>query len=215
MEVGDLVEPGMQGSPEPLDLRRHGAAAAVRLELEHSPYGSFSRPAGASFEINSGSEFDKTILDHVALSASGLKCEVTITSLEDLDRQVVTQNCRSNEPDRHTADSARITVGYRLGCGASAEGHRAQSVEKGGFESTATGFFHAGVVVAVVPRYFGVAARHDIFDRGHILCHRNDALLFGEGVIGEFRSGGCGGGAEEDRRPPLFRYELSRSSQIE
>jgi hypothetical protein len=84
-----------------------------------------------------------------------------------------------------------------------------------GFESTATGFFHAGVVVAVVLRYIGVAARHDIIDRGHILCHRNDTLLFGEGVIGEFRSGGCGGGAEEDGRPPLFRYESSRSSQIE
>ena len=114
------------------------------------PY--FSRPTGASLEINSRPELDEAILDHVALSASGLKCEVTITSLEDLDPQVVTQECRSNEPDRHTADSARITVGYRLRCGASAEGHRAQAVEKGGFESTASGSFHAEVVVAVVPR---------------------------------------------------------------
>ena len=87
-------------------------------------------------------------------------------------------------------------------------GPLAQSVEKGGFESTASGSFHAEVVIAVVPRYFGVAARHDIIDRHHILCHRKFTLLFVEGVIGEFRSGGCGGGAEENGRPPLFCYEF-------
>ena len=104
------------------ELRRLAARVMQLVKMHATTARYFSRPTGASLEITSRPELDETILDHVALSASGLKCEVTIPSLEDLDPQGVTQECRSNEPNRHTADSARITVGYRVGCGASAEG---------------------------------------------------------------------------------------------
>ena len=36
VEVGDLVEPGLESASEPLDLGRHGAAAAVLLELSRA-----------------------------------------------------------------------------------------------------------------------------------------------------------------------------------
>ena len=125
-------------------------------------------------------QFDETILDHSVVSTSGHERERAIRSLEDLHPQVVPQERRGGESDRHSADSPWITVGNCLGYRADAEGHGAQSMEKRGLKATASGSLDAEVVVAVVPRDLCVPARHHLVNSHQILRAESGLLSTGE-----------------------------------
>lgn len=158
-------------------------------------------------QSGSSLEFNETILDHAVLSTGGLECEPAIRSLEDVHPQIMAQERRHGEADGHSADSPWVTMSHREGCRSRTERHRAQPVEERGLKATAPGSFHAEVVVAVIPGNSRIAARHPLVDRHLIGCNQRGCFTRGERVVGEFGPYGLGCGAEQDRRPPLFRHE--------
>ena len=185
------------------------AAPVVHLVKMHATTACTAAAYRASLRSTRGQSSTRPYLitlrsPHLASNAKSPSRRSKISTV-----RIVTQECPGDQPDRHTADSSGSQWATVL---VAARAQRASCTVRGerGLRIHCDGLFPRWSGGRCSPQILRRSGRPCTIIDGHrILRRRNDTILFAEGVIGKFRSGGCGGGAEEDGRPPLFRFEFA------